>query len=203
MRFAVTSFIGCVVALGCGGDPSDGPDATTVAATTQVASAATTGDESSGGSASTTTSASSSGESSGGPVDVTGDPATTGGGLQACDPQMAPFLGEAPAFQAAIHFDFAAATCGAASQAGDPPQIVLDVQPSGLTDATLFGLEVVTVSSGQPFDDPPAGDAEVIDLMPDLPIEFELTEVGSGLPVTVAFEIFSTGPTLIEVRAQF
>ncbi len=76
--------------------------------------------------------------------------------------------------------------------------LVMDV-----VDATLFGLEIVSASSGQPFDDPPAGDSEVIDLIPDLEIIFEATRVGDGAPVTITFEIFSTGPTLLNTSVEF
>lgn len=186
---------------GCGGDPDD-PDATTAAPTTQV-DPATTGDPSG---TSTTDDTSDPSTSTGTPTtdpDVTGDPVTTGGPSGTCDPAMSPFSMQASGLQASIQIDFDAPGCAAANAAGSDPQVVLDVQPSGLVDATLFGLEIVSVSSGQPFDDPPAGDSEVIDLSPDLGITFEATRVGDGAPVTISFEIFSTGPTLLDVEVIF
>lgn len=193
--------IAACLAAACGDDGDDGPNtATTQAATTSLPSTSS-GDESSAGTAAG--SSTGVGESTTDPVDTSGAP-TTGGPSSACDPPMAPFLAHDGALpQAAILLDFDGASCAAASQAGEAPQVVLDVKASGLVDATLFGLEIVSVSSGQPFDDPPTGDSEVIDLIPDLAITFEATRVDDGTPVTISFEIFSTGPTLLDASVEF
>lgn len=192
----------CLATAACGDDGDDGPNtATTQAATTSLPSTSS-GDESSAGTAAGSSSTG-VGESTTDPVDTSGAP-TTGGPSSACDPPMAPFLAHDGALpQAAILLDFDGASCAAASQAGEAPQVVLDVKASGLVDATLFGLEIVSVSSGQPFDDPPTGDSEVIDLIPDLAITFEATRVDDGTPVTISFEIFSTGPTLLDASVEF
>ncbi len=190
--------------LDCGGESGNDPELSATAATTVStgagSSAASTDLDTSSGPSPTSTGL----DSSGAVADTSGAPSTTGGGPAACDPAMAPFLAQAPALpQASIHIDFETSSCAATSAAGEAPQIVLDVQRSGLINATLFGLEIVSVSSGQPFADPPMGDAAVIDLLPDLPITFETTGVASGTTMTISFEIFSTGPTLLDVRAEF
>jgi hypothetical protein len=197
-----------VLVVGCGDDTED--PTTTVAAATQADTTATTAmtdatdatdATSSGGGTTVSTSTTSDPATSSDPSSVSNDP-DTGTSAQECDPKMAPFLGE-PLPQAAIEIDFAGSTCAAASAAGTAPQIVLDVQMTGLIDATMFGFEVVKASSGQLFEDPPNGDAEVIDLQPDLPITLQLVSVDGGLPVTVSFEVFSQGPTLLDVTADF
>jgi hypothetical protein len=194
--------VACLAAAACGDDDDDAPGTATTQAVTTSLPSTSSGDESSAGTAADSSSTG-VGESTTAPGDSSG-PATTGGASSACDPPMAPFLAQGGALpQAAILLDFDAASCAAASQGGDAPQVVLDVKPSGLIDATLFGLEIVSVSSGQPFDDPPTGDSEVIDLIPDLPITFEATRVGDGAPVTISFEIFSTGPTLLNASVEF
>lgn len=194
--------IAACLAAACGDDGDDAPDtATTQAATTSLPSTSSGGDSSAGPAADS--SSTGDGGTTTSPGETSGAP-TTGGPSSACDPPMAPFLAHDGALpQAAILLDFDAASCAAASQAGETPQVVLDVKASGLVDATLFGLEIVSVSSGQPFDDPPTGDSEVIDLIPDLAITFEATRVDDGAPVTISFEIFSTGPTLLDASVEF
>jgi hypothetical protein len=199
LRWVTTA---CLATAACGDEGDDGSGtATTQAATTSLPST------SSGSDASEGTAVDSSSTGGGGSTTSPGDTtaaSTTGEPSSACDPVMAPFLAHDGALpQAAILLDFDGASCAAASEAGDAPQVVLDVKASGLVDATLFGLEIVSVSSGQPFDDPPTGDSEVIDLIPDLAITFEATRVGDGTPVTISFEIFSTGPTLLDASVEF
>ncbi len=197
--------LACALSMSCAADDTEDPK-TTAAVATQVdstMSAATTdatGDSSSGDAMTTSTTTSTTTDAT--TTDPTVDPDTTGGAGTECDPKMAPFLGT-PLPSAAIELDFAASTCAAASAAGTAPQIVLDVKMTGLVDATIFGMEIVDVSSGQPFDDPPMGDAEVIDLSPDLVITLDLVSIDGGQPVSVSFEIFSQGPTLLDVSATF
>jgi hypothetical protein len=200
----------CALAVSCA-DEGDDPESTTVAVATQVDPTMSTTDatgETSSGDATTSTTTSMTTESmtdpatSSDPSSVTIDPDTTAGAPTECDPKMAPFLGT-PLPSAAIEIDFASSTCAAASAAGTAPQIVLDVQQSGNINALIFGMEIVDVSSGQPFDDSPMADAEVIDLSPDLVIALDLVSIDGGLPVTISFEVFSQGPTLLDVSATF
>lgn len=129
---------------------------------------------------------------------------TTGdGGAIPCDPPMAPFLMPEGTLVSSIHFDFEAGTCRATSTPSEAPQIVFEVQPTGLVDAFLFGFEIVEVSSGHVFNDPPTADSEVADLASDLPLRFDLTRIDNGAAVSITFEIFSTGPTLLDARVEY
>lgn len=213
MRSRLSLVLACGLAVSCA-DESDESTSTSVGTTmtsgptTSASSTDATGETSSGDATTSMTTAMTSDATttdtmtSADPSSVSLDPDTTAGAPTACDPQMAPFLGT-PLPSAAIEIDFAASTCAAASQAGSAPQIVLDVQQSGNIDALIFGMEIVDVSSGQPFDDSPMADAEVIDLSPDLVITLDLVSVDGGQPVSVSFEVFSQGPTLLDVAASF
>lgn len=181
-----------VAAGACGeGDPDDGDP-------TAVTTDPTVGSSEEG--------SSSSGAADGSTGAVTtddgGDVTSTGGGPVACEPPMAAFLmSDASVLQASI--ELGADACSVVSLEGAAPQIVFEVRPTGLVEATLYGLALVSSSAGQPFEDPPVGDAVVIDLITDLPITFETTRIDGGTPVTIAFQISSAGPTLVDVRAEF
>jgi hypothetical protein len=188
---------------GCGDD--SGGEGTSV--TTATTMSATTADASTGGDTSTSDASvgdSSSTSTTADPTATTASPETTGGPSPACDPAMAPFIAQDPALpEASIHLDFDVPSCAAASLAGEDPQVVLDVKDTGLVDATLFGLEIVSSSTGQAFMDSPMGDSQVIDLPPDLPITLEATRIPDGQAVTISFEIFSTGPTILDAQVVF
>ena len=163
---------------------------------------ASSGDATTATSAAPTTTNGPAESSSDGPDPTTLDGSSDGGGSSDCDPPNAPFV-LAPNLQASISFDFAAQTCAAHSQTTADPQIVLDVQDTGLIDATAFGLEITDASAGLLFEDPPMGDSQVIDLSPEFPISFTATTIPDGTPVQIDFEVFQQGPTLVDARAEF
>ncbi len=190
--------------LACGGDDAETTASVGEAATTPMTDP-TASDATSAGSTSDTPGTTSGGpaeSSSDGPDPTSLDGSSDGGGSGDCDPPNAPFQLN-PNLQASISFDFAAQTCAAHSQTSTDPQIVLDVQESGLIDATAFGLEITDASAGLLFEDPPIGDSQVIDLSPEFPISFTATTIPDGTPVQIDFEVFQQGPTLIDARATF
>ena len=128
-----------------------------------------------------------------------------GGGRVVCDPANAMFTdGEPPAEQvASIQIDPAAMTCAAQGTAGDAPQIVLEVRQTGMVDAVTYGIEVVDSSLGVVFTEPSVGDSQVTQLPPDLPLTITGTLIDGGAPIEIDFEIFSTGPTVIDVAVTF
>jgi hypothetical protein len=134
-----------------------------------------------------------------------GDTTAGGGGAIACDPGSAMFTAaEPPAMErASIQIDPVAMTCAAQGTAGDAPQIVLEVRQTGMVDAVTYGIEVTDSTLGVVFTDPSEGDAQVTQLPADLPITITGTLVDGGAPITVDFEIFSTGPTVIDVAVEF
>ncbi|MBK8235973.1 MAG: hypothetical protein IPK74_10475 [Deltaproteobacteria bacterium] len=196
--------VSCVAA--CGGDDAQGCTEPAQCGTdTTMTTGATTDASSSGG-----------GDSSGADGSTTASDATATGSASAdgsssggvddgrCDPLMAPFLSDAGALpQASIGLDPAAMTCAAASLSGIAPQLVLDVQDSGLINATGFGIEIQSASSGLVFDDPPMGDSQVIDLTTNLEITLEATLVDGGAAVTIVFTVDSAGPSLAETAVQY
>lgn len=180
---------GCTDPAQCGGSSTNAGSASTGSGSGEGGS--TTGGESSTD-ATATGSASADGSSSGGVDDGR------------CDPLMAPFLSDAGALpQASLGLDPAAMTCAAASLTGTAPQIVLDVQDSGLVNATGFGIEIESASSGLVFDSPPMGDSQVIDLTTNLEITLEATLVDGGGAVTIVFTIDSAGPSLADTAVQY
>lgn len=194
-----------VLAVACGDDGGEATSSPVTATTTMTTSSPTSGatsDDSGGDTTTTSPGTSTSTESEGGSVDATAD-VTTGGGAVACDPQMAPFLMPEGTLTAAIVFDFAAGTCRATSTPVMSPQIVFEVRPTGLVDALLHGFEIVDVSSGHVFPDPPTADSEVADISPDLPMRFDVTRIDDGSAMSITFEVFSTGPTLLDVRVEY
>lgn len=182
---------GCTEPAQCGGSTTAASSASADSGSSDGGS--TTGDGSTTASDATATgSASADGSSSGGVADGR------------CDPRMAPFLSDAGALpQASIGLDPAAMTCAAASLSGTAPQLVLDVQDSGLVNATGFGIEIQSASSGLVFDNPPMGDSQVIDLTTNLEITLEATLVDGGGAVTIVFTIDSAGPSLADTAVQY
>jgi hypothetical protein len=195
------SALALVVILACGGD--DGETSASVGeAATNPATDSSASDATSAGSTSPMPTSGPAESSSDGPDPTSLDGSSDGGGSSDCDPPNAPFV-LAPDLQASISFDFAAQTCAAHSQTTADPQIVLDVQDTGLIDATAFGLEITDASAGLLFEDPPMGDSQVIDLSPEFPISFTATTIPDGTPVQIDFEVFQQGPTLVDARAEF
>lgn len=137
------------------------------------------------------------------PADVSGDD-DGGGGRIVCDPANAQFTpAEPPAMQlASIQIDPAAMTCAAHGSAGEPPQILLEVRQTGMVDAVTYGIEVSDSTLGVLFEDPSEGDSQVTQLPPDLPITITGTLVDGGTPISIDFEIFSTGPTVVDVAIE-
>lgn len=197
--------LGVVVFTGACGDDTEGQTsaAQTTVAMTMTTTSPTSGSTDDTGADTTTATPTSTSESEAGSADASGEVTTGGGGAVPCDPPMAPFLMPEGTLVAAIQLDFDAGTCRASSSPGDAPQVVFEVQPSGLIDALLFGMEIVDVSSGHIFMDPPTADSEVADLASDLPLRFDAVRIDDGTPVTITFEVFSTGPTLLDVRVEY
>jgi hypothetical protein len=170
---------------------------------TLTTTASTSDGTSDDGGSDTTSTSTTSTDADSGSVDATADVTTGAGGQVPCDPQMAPFLMPSGTLTAAIVFDFAAGTCRATSTPAMSPQIVFEVRPTGLIDALLHGFEIVDVSSGHVFPDPPTADSEVADISPDLPMRFDLMRIDDGTPLSITFEVFSTGPTLLDVYVEY
>jgi hypothetical protein len=197
------SALALVVILACGGDDGETSASVGEAATNPVTDSSASDATSAGSTSPMPTTTSGPAESSSdGPDPTSLDGSSDGGGSSDCDPPNAPFV-LAPNLQASISFDFAAQTCAAHSQTTADPQIVLDVQDTGLIDATAFGLEITDASAGLLFEDPPMGDSQVIDLSPEFPISFTATTIPDGTPVQIDFEVFQQGPTLVDARAEF
>jgi hypothetical protein len=120
-------------------------------------------------------------------------------------PDNAPFETMAPNLpEASIGFDFVAQTCSVKGLMSQNPQIVIDVQDSGLLDATAFGIEITDSSpEGLKFSDPPMGDSQVIDFHPDVNMTFEATTIPDGIPLLIEFRVDAAGPTLRDVSAVY
>jgi type V secretory pathway adhesin AidA len=185
--------------LACGGGDDD--------STTVNEAGTDTGTPTDSGDASTDAPAESSSTSTGAPESSSGsDPTAADGstgtmGWTYCDAASAPFTGQP--LVASLGFDFAAQTCSAMSGAGGPPQLLLEIQDSGLIDITAFGIEITDASAGLLFEDPPEGDSQVIDLYPGFVIRLEGTVVGDGSPIIVELEVTEKGPLLADTRADF
>lgn len=193
------------LAPGCKGD--DDEDTTVASATMTASGSESTGSGSSGGESSSSGAESTSGvaDSSTGPEPTGGSTDTGPSGDGQCVPDNAPFGQQPPDLpQASISFDFGAQSCSVMGLMSAPPQIVIDVQDSGLLDATGFGIEITDSSpEGLQFSDPPVGDSQVIDFHPDVLMTFEATTIPDMVPVTITFRVDPAGPALRDVKAVY
>lgn len=200
----VAPTLGLAIALlampACGGDDEPGcADAECPGSS----SAASTGNDDSSSSAPASESSSGAAESSStAPAESSSESGTAGDGR--CSPSNAAFGTTPPALpQASISFDFDAQTCSVMGLMSVAPQIVIDVQDSGLLDATLYGLEIVDASAGLKFNESPQGDSQVIDFDPGIIVTFEATTIPGDVPVTIEFFVDTAGPALRDVSAIF
>jgi len=205
-----TSILGaaCIAVVGlcapsaCGGDGDDDGDGD---ATVNDAGTNPNETTSSGGAttdASAESTSTSVGESDGSTSEITGvDSTTSTMGWTYCDPPSAPFTGQP--LVASLSLDFDARTCAAMSGEGGPPQLVMEIQDSGLIDVTAYGVEITDASAGLLFADPPQGDSQVIDLYPGFLIVLEGTVVADGSPILIEFEVTEKGPLLDDARVDF